>query len=181
MAQLAWPPASPRLRWRTRARHLQRDALPSHQQAVDRLWARMATDLRDSVIGFRDWEYLKNRYFSHPIYVYEVILVTHRFNSDPLGVVVMRRHTDSCELLDLIGPLDHFPVLVDQARRLTARWGLKRLYGWIARNQLDLWRATDGVEEPLDILIPTSSWTQDTRSGLLRDRWWLTAGDTDFR
>lgn len=181
LAQLAWAPAHPRPRWRTTVRHLQLDSPEEHRRSVDELWGRMAADLRASVVGERGWRYVSHRYLAHPANEYDVVLVRERFARKALGVVALRRHADVCELLDLIGPLRHFPVLIDQARRLCARWGLPRLYGWITRNHIAAWAFHGAVEEPLDIQIPTSSWTQDERADRLRDRWWLTAGDTDFR
>lgn len=181
LAQVAWKPSSPRVRWRTRVRHLALDAPASDRKKVDLLWAQMADDLRDSAVGVRDWHYIAHRYLGHPHHAYDVLLVGRRLGGAGVGVLVLRRHADACELLDVIGPLAHMATLVDQARRLTAQWGRPRLYGWISRNYVQCWLDTGAVEEALDIQIPTSCWTADARADVLRERWWLTAGDTDFR
>lgn len=180
MAEVRWEPAAPRIRLRTRVRPLTRDNGADHA-LVDRLWGRMAQDLRHSVVGLRDWKFIDHRYFGHPHHVYDVLAVTSRITGQALGVVVLRRLEGSCELLDVIAPLANLPVVLDQARRMTARWGLPYLYCWITSNQAHHFVACGGKQEPLNIFIPTSCWTDDPRVGMVVDKWWLTSGDTDFR
>ena len=180
MAQVRWQPSSPRLRLQTRVRNLARGNA-ADGALVAPLWAAMARDLRNGVVGVRDWAYLERRYFSHPHNHYEVLLVGARFTGKPLGVVVLRRLEDACELLDVIAPLANFERVIDQARRLTGHWGLPSLYAWTASTHLPLFLACGGSEEPLNVLIPASSWTADPQSELFVDKWWLMSGDTDFR
>jgi hypothetical protein len=180
MAQVRWQPAAPRVRLRTRVAALQRD-VPTSRALVDFVWEAMARDLWRGVVGVRNWAYLEQRYFSHPHNQYEVLAVTSRFAGKPLGVLVMRRLEASCELLDVIGPLANLPILVDQARRLTALWGSPYLYCWITKNYMPLFLACAGEEEPLNVTIPTSCWTDDPRAEIFKDKWWLMSGDTDFR
>ena len=180
MAQLRWLPSSPRWRLQTRVRNLARGNA-ADGALVAPLWAAMAHDLRESVVGVRDWAYLERRYFSHPHNHYELLLVTARLTGKPLGVAVLQRLEDACELLDVIAPLAHFALVIDQARRLTGRWGLPSLYAWTTTNHLPLFVACEGTEEPLNVLIPASSWTADPQSELFVGKWWLMSGDTDFR
>lgn len=180
MAQLRWLPSSPRWRLQTRVRNLARGNA-ADGALVAPLWAAMAHDLRESVVGVRDWAYLERRYFSHPHNHYELLLVTARLTGKPLGVAVLQRLEDACELMDVIAPLAHFALVIDQARRLTGRWGLPSLYAWTTTNHLPLFVACEGTEEPLNVLIPASSWTADPQSELFVGKWWLTSGDTDFR
>ena len=80
MAQVRWQPSPPRARLQTRVRSLARsDAADG--ALVAPLWAAMAQDLRDSVVGVRDWAYLDRRYFSHPHNHYEVLLVSTRLSA----------------------------------------------------------------------------------------------------
>ena len=141
----------------------------------------MADDLRDAVVGVRDVEYLQHRYLDHPHNHYELLLVTSRFTGAARGVMVLRVHDGVCELLDLIAPLRNIPCLVDQARRLITRWGVGELYCWVSRHQAWRFTATDGRVHPLDIRIPTSVWINGPPVEMVRDRWWLMSGDTDFR
>lgn len=180
MAEVRWQPATPRARLRTRVAALARGNAAG-QALVEPLWVAMAQDLRNGVVGVRDWAYLEHRYFSHPHNQYDVLAVTSRFTGKSLGVLVVRRLEASCELLDVIGPLASLPMLIDQARRLTALWGLPYLYCWITKNYLPPFLACAGKEEIINVTIPTSCWTNDPRAEVFKDKWWLMSGDTDFR
>lgn len=180
LVSVRWEPSATSFRWRTRVQVVGRGSAAG-QAWINGLWAAMASDLRDSVVGVRDWAYVEHRYFNHPHNQYEVLMVTSRLSGNPLGAVVLRREGDSCELLDVIARLEHLPLVIDQARRLTALWGLKRLYCWITSNHAQRFVDCAGTQEPLNITIPTSSWTNDPRANVFKDKWWLMSGDTDFR
>ena len=180
MAEVRWQPASARLRLGTRVRSLVRcDA--ADRVMVHPLWNAMAKDLQASAVGVKNWDFLERRYFSHPHNHYEVLLVTARFTGKPLGIMVLRRLAGACELLDVIGPLSSLALLIDQARRMTRRWGLPHLYCWITSNYAQRFVDCGGTQQALDLSIPASSWTQNPQSELFKDKWWLMAGDTDFR
>lgn len=180
MSEVRWKPASQRFRLRTRLHVVVRGAADS-RTLVERLWATMARDLRQDVVGVRDWAFIEYRYFSHPHNNYEVLAVTARLTGKPLGVMVLRRLEASCELVDVIAPLANLPLLIDQARRLTGMWGLPFLYCWITKNFLPRFLVGQGQESALNVTIPTSCWTDDPRAQVFKDRWWLMSGDTDFR
>ena len=180
MAEIRWEPAAPRLRLGTRVRAL-RHGNAADQALVDGLWKAMAFDLQDSVVGVRDWKFMDHRYFDHPHNKYEVLAVVSRWTGKALGVMVLRRLETCCELLDVIAPLENLKIVIDQAQRMTARWSLRHLYCWITTNQAQHFVACGGKQEPLNMFIPTSSWTDDPRVEMLIDKWWLMSGDTDFR
>jgi hypothetical protein len=180
MAQVTWTPGARGLRLRTRVRALDRTSAQD-QALVDILWADMAKDFANDVVGVRNWKYLEHRYCEHPHNHYELLFVTSRLTGTPLGLLALHRLEESCELLDVVGPLANLPLLIDQARRVTARWNLKHLYCWITANQAAKFVDCGGTQEPLNMFIPTSCWTDDPRVDMLKDRWWLMSGDTDFR
>ena len=180
MAEVRWQPASARLRLGTRVRSLVRNEA-ADRVLVHPLWNAMANDLQGSAVGVKNWDFLERRYFSHPHHHYEVLLVTARLTGKPLGIMVLRRLEGACELLDVIGPLSSLALLIDQARRMTRRWGLPHLYCWITTNHAQRFVDCGGTQQALDLSIPASSWTQNPQSELFKDKWWLMAGDTDFR
>jgi hypothetical protein len=180
MREVRWGPETTGFRWRSRL-HILTRGNAADQEMVDGLWRAMANDLHEGVVGVRDWQYLEQRFFAHPHNHYDVLMVISRLNGRPLGVMVLRRLENTCELLDVIAPLANLDVTVDQARRMTARWELAYLYCWITSNYAHLFTACAGKEEALNVFIPTSCWTDDPRVDMLKDRWWLTSGDTDFR
>ena len=180
LVSVTWPSSAPGYRWRTRARALNAHNESDHAE-VDALWVTMAQDLQQDVVGVRDWNYLEHRYVHHPHNHYELLMVTTRWSGKPLGLLVLRRVENACELLDVVAPLKNIPLLIDQARRVTGLWGLASLYCWITKNQAQRFIDCGGNEEAINISIPTSCWTDDPRAHLFKNRWWLMAGDTDFR
>ena len=180
MSEVRWEPSSPKLRLGSRVRALTRGNA-ADQALVDSLWSAMANDLLKSVVGVRDWKFLEFRYFGHPHNQYEVLAVTSRWTGKALGVMVLHRLEGACELLDVIAPLANIPLVIDQARRMTARWSLPYLYCWITSNHAHRFVACAGKEEALNVFVPTSCWTDDPRVEMLKDKWWLTSGDSDFR
>lgn len=181
LCEVRWAALHDRPRLLTRVRYLDRHHARD-RQAVDRLWAAMRRDLTDAVAVVRDWAYLCYRYAEHPERHYEILLVSSRVTLRPLGVLVLRIEENAVELLDLVAPLKHIPVLIDQARRLAGRWGKETLYCWITRQYAGRFGRTPGaLVKDLDIRIPTNAWVhQDLTPAQLYDRWWLTSGDTDF-
>ncbi len=180
MASIRWVPSAPRFRWKTRVHAVERASVTGRSQ-VNALWSEMAHDLRDGVVGVRDWDYVEHRYFGHPHNRYEVLVVTSRLTGKALGAMVLRRDGDACELLDVITPLANLPLVIDQARRLTGLWGLTDMYCWITKNQAQRFVDCGGVQGELNVTIPTSCWTDDPRANVFKDSWWLMSGDTDFR
>lgn len=179
MAEVRWQPNSSRTRLRTQVRVL---AINEESKSlVDALWKEMANDLRHGVVGVRDWSYIQYRYLQHPQNRYDVFLVRSRLSRRPIGVMILHRLEAACELMDIIAPLRNLPRLLDQARRLTAHWKLPYLYCWISRNHLERFTDCAGAEAPLNVSIPTSCWTGESRAQVFKDRWWLMSGDTDFR
>ena len=180
MAEVRWEPSKPGPRLRTRVQALARDS-SADQMHYESLWVAMAHDLRQSVVCVRDWKYLQHRYFDHPHNRYDILAVASRLTGKALGVVVLHRLEGSCELMDVIAPLDNLPLVIDQARRMVARWSLPYLYCWITAQFAPTFVACGGQEHPLNVFIPTSCWTDDPRVDRLKDKWWLMSGDTDFR
>ncbi len=180
MVEVRWPVSDGRPRLRTRVSFVERDH-PKHGGEVDGLWGLMQRDLRDAVVVKRDWSYLRYRYFSHPTVHYEVICVRSRLSGTALGVMVLRRETDSCELVDIVAPLARLPWIIDQARRMAGRWGFPTLYCWATEHHAERFRCGGGVVNPLDVSVPTSVWLTGQSTDHLIDRWWLMSGDTEFR
>jgi hypothetical protein len=180
MVELQWGALPSKVLIQTQVRHLDW-ADPTQKEVINQLWEQMARDLKDSVVGVRDWAYLLHRYASHPHNTYEGYYVVSRFTRRPLGVMVMRNLGDKYELLDLIAPLKNLPALVQQARRIAWLRGVGALYLWITRSHARFFDGCGAQAQELEISIPASSWTKDASALLLQDKWWLTSGDTDFR
>ena len=149
--------------------------------AVDRLWREMAEALQDQVVGVRDWAYLQHRYLQHPTFSYQLYLISSRLTGTPLGIIVVRVLDDAVELLDIIAPPQRVVTLVHCLRRLTWNLGKEQAYSWITRQHAPQFAGDTGEITPTGIIIPHNRWTPGIVASELQDRWWLMAGDTDFR
>jgi len=154
---------------------------PAHRRMVDRLWSEMRDDLDDFIVGVRGHEHLEYRYFENPVHEYDVFFVTPPRRDDPIGLVVTRDEGSHTLLLDLIGPCARFPELLDHVRYLTGIRESPELHAWITLNHLEMLGADYGRLDRPEVMIPTSICTEGPDPEELRDKWWLTAGDAEFK
>lgn len=192
IVQVEWsdpPPAAPPT---VRAERIDVQAArrPDVRQAIDRSWAAMAAALTGSIVGVRDAAWLVYRYLEHPELDYEVWRVRSRWLRRDLGLVVLRRHAQHVELLDVVGPPGHMAALVNHARRRTAELGQALLRCWVTRSHLE-WlvpgHAQADASAPhsprvvdIGVRVPTTIHTEGPPLEHLRGRWWLMGGDADF-
>ncbi len=153
---------------------------PAHRRELDALWEAMRGDLRDAVVGVRDAEYLKYRYFDHPGAadgLYDCRLLRDPSGA-PRAAAVSRRHDGRRLLMDLVGPLDGMGDAVGQLCRL--RDALPEpLKIWISGGWRERVALPGAVENALDIEIPCSVRSPGPGPKELSGRWWITAGDMD--
>lgn len=180
MVEVVWPPLPRAPQWLTRLSKITAADVKSHQ-AIDELWLEMAADLTDVVVGVRNWNHFRHRYFDHPTNAYDVYLVRKRLTGRCVGAVVLKRSDTRCELIDLVAPLQAIPTLVAHARRLTGLEGSTHLHCGITENFYTAFSGPDGVKKDMDIRIPTSIWGAVPDPESIKNRWWLMLGDTDFR
>lgn len=180
MVKFRWESVSVRPLLLSKCRLVDASDIEQHRK-IDLLWNALAADLRDAVVGVRSWAYIEKRYVQHPLNRYSIFEVSSRLTNKPLGVIVLRRLEDSCELLDVIGPLRNFSALILHAQRLAALWKLPYVYCWSTVNFSSVFEINGATREMLDLSVLTSCWTPDAQVERYKDRWWLTSGDTDFR
>lgn len=181
VAELRWPPLPDRRTLFTRLRLLAPPLTPADRKAIETLWQAMAADLREAAVGVRDAAFVEYRYFQHPDHRYDVLLLEERFTGRPLGVFVLRRHDRDIELMDLIAPLERIPALITAARRLLSRWGFAELYCWMTEHYARRFVSTGGRVTLSDSYLPLCRWIRGEPAEMMRGKWWLMAGDTDFR
>jgi hypothetical protein len=171
LASLRWAPSHepPRAR----------PATDEDAALVDELWQLMRADLATRCVGVRDFAYLRHRYFAHPEKKYSVLIAGA---GRPSGLAVLARDGDACEILDVVAPLAALPLVIEEARREAGRLGATEVFLWITRSQLGAFAGIGGREVPLDVRVPINVFTDPSpvEPGEVRDRWWLTGGDTDF-
>ena len=156
---------------------------PDDTALLDTLWASMARDFDDSIIGVRDADWVKARYLAHPTIKYDALVVRRLLGGAPQGLIVLRRleDGDGMELMDLIGPRRALPALVEAARQWAARKSARTLRAWITASHADALATAGAQRTPLDLMVPANVWSAGPSAEELRHRWWLMAGDTDFR
>jgi hypothetical protein len=98
-----------------------------------------------------------------------------------LGIVVFRLDGQRALLLDIIAHPKHFPNLIDQARWYCGQLRGHELVAWITSAYLDTLGSGWGRLDNPNVQIPTSICTDGPSSACLKDRWFLTAGDTEFK
>jgi len=180
LCELRWPSLGKRPRLSSRLCFMQRFG-EVDRRILGNLWEAMARDLGDGLVGVRDWQFLRHRYLDHPERSYSLVLVRRRVTGSPLGLLVLHREEDALALTDLVAPLENIPVLLVHARRLAGLWGHSTLYCWITRQYSSRFVSKETSVRKLDISIPTNAWVpQPLQPAQLKDRWWLTMGDTDF-
>ena len=150
---------------------------PEDQQ-VDGLFAAMAQAMRDGIVGIRDSAYCRYRYAAHPMEHYRWWTLVAA-NGEYMGIVIAREHAGRLLVMDLIAHPDHFPLLLQHAAHQAWQLGLAHVAMWIPAARRS-WLGTGGETIALGIAIPTNSFSPGPPTEALQDRWWLTAGDTDF-
>ena len=143
----------------------------------------MAASMNGSVVGVRNYDYLVDRYQTHPLNQYQCMLVRHRITQQARGVFVMhdRGEEGGIELLDLVGPPSHWPNLIRAARGQLALLGRKRVYLWTTRSHAAMLSGTSPEVREMELMVPANVWTPGPSADELQGKWWLTGGDTDFR
>ena len=178
MTELRWPALSGLPSLQTFARPV----TDSNAAAVDRLWLEMKRSLRGSIVGVRDWAFVRRRYLEHPQHAYSVLLVRRRLSGAAVGVVVLRdRQAQGLELVDFVAPPERFQELLDVARRFAGKLGRSVAFAWITASHADLLAEKSSRRSSLDLVIPANIWSPGPAPEEIRGHWWLMAGDTDFR
>jgi hypothetical protein len=184
LVQLRWPAqAAPALAVQEiDLAALREDSEPG--RGIQALWSAMAASMTDSVLGVRDCAWLRYRYGLKPGYEYTCLLVSETVKDTTRGLVVLRRQDDHVEVLDVLALPEHMPLMIQAARAWAARdTSLGHVKAWITRSHAQLFtRSDDGSEQDLlNIFIPANSYSAGVPPETLLNRWFLMAGDTDFR
>lgn len=150
--------------------------------ALPLIWEKMSISLNQSLVGVRDEKWLQERYLNHPDSIYSVLSV-HRFWSSRIdGVLILRNHDDgSIEWIDMIGDVALIPQFWNVAYRFCYKRAAKRLFCWMTKSHLDVFKMTNPQVHDIDIVIPLIVHNSSLDLAKIKNRWWLMAGDTDFR
>lgn len=155
-----------------------------HHKLLNGLWQQMYPDFESAIIGVRDWEYVKYRYFDHPFATtgqYRCVLLRNRKSGKALAFVVLKDHGDQHLLMDLICGRPALQSAIRLLNQLLMREEPGRVLKiWITKNHVESILLDGAIENELGIEIPCNSWNLGPSSETLYGAWWLTAGDMDF-
>ena len=152
--------------------------------AVDQIWFDMLAAMSQHIVGVRDFAYFQHRYLEHPTVDYKIYLVSTRLVGKPFAIIVVRDDDDELELVDIVAPPARLEALVKIVRRLAFNLGKAKAYTWITSPHAALFAGETGVVSPTGIVIPAFNSTDPsdgTPPAEIDGRWWLMAGDMDFR
>lgn len=156
---------------------------PNERSLADRLWKTMARDFSDFSLGVRDSAHLIRRYIQYPGKKYSIWVIHSRFWHLPVGLAVLGPGEDRFEIVDIICPLNDIPDV------------LQALRSWLhekhsEQGELMLMLTSHFAKqlapiadhcETTQFRIMANPRTPENTMARLRNRWWLTGGDTDYR
>jgi len=177
IVELSWSTIASKAQLWTRIRHLQPSE--TNKQIINQLWQQMQTSLQHAIVGIHSWEHIQYRYLLHPHHKYELLLITRRFTGQALGVVVINRQEDICNIRDFIGNIKYIPEVIQQVRRIAGNWGMLHVKSWITDNFIETF-PTSEVETKDMAYIPHNTWSKYLPPETEEGHWWLMSGDTDF-
>ena len=151
---------------------------------LDSLWRAMRADFEDNIIGVRNCDYIRYRYFEHPFArrkQYRCVLIRDSISHQPLAIAILKNKDSYTLIMDLICPLDSVsPAICTLNRELGESSQTQGLKMWITRGCLSRVMLDGAIVNELGIEIPCNSWNPGPGAASLYGRWWLTAGDMDF-
>lgn len=160
-------------------------AARTFKATIDQAWARMrqATATQGLLTGARDASYVQWRYTARPDMRYAFAALRPPWRHGPCGVLVVHLGQAAHEPLrwvDWIGPPDDLRHALAAARQWAHRLGHTGMSTWLSPTALAVlegsgWTARSAAAQ---LGIPRASAMDGT--AVDQQRWWLTAGDTDF-
>ncbi len=157
-------------------------ANPQHRAQLEQLFTQMRAALSPYMLGERGVNYIQQRYLEHPLYQYQVKLVS-RANAPRtvLGMVVLRVVDEQVLIMDLVGEPQYFTNLIEYAQTQNTSLGAHQLSMWISADHLPLLGNGYTRVEDSSVRTPTILNLPSPDTSALVGRWFLTTGDTDFK
>jgi hypothetical protein len=181
MLKFSWPAIKGKSYCLTTSQILQKMDLVQCRADINLLWLNMAKELKQDIVGVRDYSYIYNRYHQHPEHNYEFMLVKNRFTQKAQGLVIMMTNDECCEIIDLVCAIQEIPLLVSYAQHYAATQECTQLVCEITQDVAQHFTTPDAHCEVLDFVIATCSWSDGPLPEQLKGHWWAMSGDMDFR
>lgn len=156
-------------------------ANPSWQATAQRCWEGMAADLRPQTVCERDPGYLHQRFVRHPEHRYTLLQVHSRWLRRPHGLAVLRASGHSAELLDLVAPLNQQAAVLAGVRAWMAHSGITSASFLASPPVAAHLGALVDRNEATEFRIMTNPFSPPALLDQVREGWWFTGGDTEYR
>jgi len=154
----------------------------SYAGKLNLLWEQIQLEYQNDIIVKRNWEYLKYRYYEHPVNHYRVFIMFSRLTQKTLGLLVFKYQKEQSRwlLLDFIAPQRYLSALFFQAGRIVKRLGKSEFTVWLTKSHVNRIPSNWIKKSKANISIPSNNWHSGPTTSVINGKWWLTAGDTDF-
>ncbi|HEY0962311.1 MAG TPA: GNAT family N-acetyltransferase [Pseudomonadales bacterium] len=180
MWELSWAlDAQPRMPWLLKADLLDAANFTRYRKQLDALGVQQAAGLRERIVARKDADFVSWRYLHHPLERYTLLLVTHRISRRTIGLCVLKVEDERVLWMDAIAPLANLPALAQVARAATWLLERRKLVLWCSEPDVNRFGAVSAATA-LPITTPANVWTPGPAPDVLKDKWWLLAGDTDW-
>jgi hypothetical protein len=149
------------------------------QSVVNKLWRKMSRELAEQIALIRDWDYMQYRYLQRPDKKYTFLVIYNIF-LQPVGLVVIAIELDCCRFMDYLGSLRHIPRVMHQICNYLQQQDIEQLSGWFSAAIAEHFAQSGGQVSATEIVLPTIIWGQGVDVEQIKQKWWLTTGDSDF-
>lgn len=142
---------------------------------VDRFWEYMRRDFCEEILGSRDFEYINYRYLQRPEISYGYYAIRSGWLKRLIGFVVIREFEDALEIMDIVCEKKRMRECIIALQSVSAND--KNLRVWLVERYAKKFEkyASAVVKTEFEILA------NPIGADRIRNSWWLTSGDTEYR
>lgn len=181
MSELSFPAVTSRLSdWLYGWRQIEPDSVAACADTLDALWQQMQASMPAAVLVNKNAARVNYRFVQHPHHRYHLWLLRQRLTGQVLTAVVLKEEPEQILLMDLIGSQAHFATALRQLALAVKRRWTQPLVFWLSSVHAEQLQIAGMQRQALPISTPANIWTKGPAPAALMNRWWLTAGDTDF-
>ncbi len=181
MSELRFPKVAARISdWLYRWQPVEPDQFTSHVGTVDLLWQQMQRSMPEAVLVKKDAARMSYRFLQHPEHRYHIWLLQQRFTGKTVAAVVLKEENDRILVMDIVGARSSFNQVLRQLAIAARRRWPQPLVFWLSTAYAEQLQIAGMETTMLPISTPANIWTKGPSPEQLMNRWWLTAGDTDF-
>ncbi len=148
---------------------------------IDNLWKKMSLEFSNKIIGVRNWDYFYYRYISHPKYKYFIYKVYSRDNNILKAIIVVKKeNNDILKLMDIISLKENYDLCIQSLRNIAFDLNYKLCSFWITSPELINFNLKDAKVKDINISVAYDAFLNSPNYKKIKNKWWLTYGDTDF-